>query len=163
MDLKSSVFQNGGYIPDRYTCDGKNYSLPLRWDNLPKGTKSLALVVDDPDAPVDIWVHWVVYNLPADIEGIEENISSKKLNTLGAEQGKNDFGQIGYGGPCPPPGSAHKYSFKLYALDENITAEDGLTKSELMKIIRGHIMAETKISAFYQRQKNRKGEDNGKN
>lgn len=163
LDLKSSVFENGGYIPDRYTCDGKNYSPPLSWDNLPKDTKSLALVVDDLDASLGIWVHWLVYNLPTDKEGIEENISNEKIDSLGAEQGKNDFGQTNYGGPCPPSGPVHKYSFKLYALDKNITTKNVIDKSEFMKLIQGHIIAQTKLSGFYQRQENKKGEKNEKN
>ncbi|MCF7873866.1 MAG: YbhB/YbcL family Raf kinase inhibitor-like protein [Candidatus Omnitrophica bacterium] len=163
MNLESDVFKNGGYIPGRYTCEGKNYSPSLTWDDLPRGTKSLALIVDDPDAPAGIWVHWVVYNIPSDLEGIEENISGEKFNSLGIRQGKNDFGKIGYNGPCPPSGSAHKYSFKLYALDKNITARGGATKSELIDLIQGHIIAETKLSGFYQRQKNKKGEKDEKN
>jgi hypothetical protein len=134
LDLKSSVFENGGYIPDRYTCDGKNYSPPLSWDNL-----------------------------PTDKEGIEENISNEKINFMGAEQGKNDFGQTNYGGPCPPSGPVHKYSFKLYALDKNITTEGVIDKSKFMKLIQGHIIAQTKLSGFYQRQENKKGDKDEKN
>ncbi len=161
LDLKSPVFKNGAYIPDRYTCDGKNYSPPLTWSGLPSSTKSLALIVDDPDVPAGIWVHWVIYNIPADIEGLAENVDAKTLNSLGIEQGKNDFGQRSYGGPCPPPGPVHKYSFKLYALSKNIAAKEGVSKPELIKKMQGAIIAETKLSAFYQRRINPKGGDDG--
>ncbi|MCF7871382.1 MAG: YbhB/YbcL family Raf kinase inhibitor-like protein [Candidatus Omnitrophica bacterium] len=163
LNLKSSVFENGGYIPGRYSCEGKNYSPPLAWDDLPRGVKSFVLIVDDPDAPAGIWVHWVVYNIPASLEKLEENIDKKKIDSLGAEQGKNDFGQIGYNGPCPPAGPAHKYSFKLYALDREVQAGPAATKSELIERMQGHIIAETKLSGFYQRQEARKGEGDGKN
>ncbi|MCF7874479.1 MAG: YbhB/YbcL family Raf kinase inhibitor-like protein [Candidatus Omnitrophica bacterium] len=163
LNLKSSVFENGGYIPSRYTCDGKSYSPPLSWDDLPRGVKSFVLIVDDPDAPAGIWVHWVLYNIPASLKKLGENIDKEKMESLGLKQGKNDFGQIGYNGPCPPPGPAHKYSFKLYALDKEIKAGQGVTKPELIEQMQGHIIAETKLSGFYQRQEKRKGEGDGKN
>lgn len=163
LNLTSSVFENGGYIPDRYTCDGKNYSPPLSWNEAPGKVKSFALIVDDPDAPAGTWVHWLLYNLPAESEGLEENISNKKLNSLKIKQGKNDFGQLSYGGPCPPPGPAHKYLFKLYALNKKITIKEGATKSEIIDQIQGHIISEAKLVGFYQRNMNKKGEENGKN
>ncbi len=163
LNLTSSVFENGGYIPDRYTCDGKNYSPPLTWNQVPKGTKSFVLIVDDPDAPVGTWVHWIVYSVPSDLKGLEENIDKEKLNSSGAKAGKNDFGRIGYGGPCPPSGQTHKYLFKLYALDQDITIEEGATKSEIINQIQGRIISETKLIGFYQRRQNEEGVENGKN
>src|SRR5213593_2805739 len=118
MEIKSQAFPQGGPIPARYTCDGQDVSPPLSWSGAVAGTKSFALIADDPDAPAGTWVHWVLWNLPATVSELPENVA--KVETLdlgGARQGRTDFRRPGYGGPFPPPGPAHRYFFKLYALD----------------------------------------------
>src|SRR5579871_4641138 len=117
LQITSSAFTEGGMIPKQFTCEGPDASPQLSWSGAPAGTQSLALIVDDPDAPVGTWVHWVLYNLPASLSELAEN-ASRTPNALGtASQGLNDFRRSGYGGPCPPPGKPHRYFFKLYALD----------------------------------------------
>jgi len=152
MELKitSSAFEEGGMIPKQYTCDGANISPPLRWTSVPLGTKSLALICDDPDAPMGIWVHWIISNLPTNINELPESIPPQKTLENGAKQGINDFPKIGYGGPCPPNGT-HRYYFKLYALDTEIDLDAGATKRELLKAIKGHILAEGQLMGRYKR------------
>ena len=115
--ISSSAFQEGQTIPTDYTCDGKGVSPPLTWSDPPAGTQSLALIVDDPDAPVGTWLHWLIYNIPVGKEGLPENVPNEEQLADSMLQGLNDFRQFGYGGPCPPRGSIHRYFFKLYALD----------------------------------------------
>jgi hypothetical protein len=151
--LSSSAFCAGGSIPAVYTCDGKDISPPLAWDRVPTGTKSLALIVDDPDAPDPkapkrVWVHWVVYNLSADSRGLAE---AARLPT-GTCDGKNDWGRTGYGGPCPPIGR-HRYFFKLYALDVVLPNLGTPTKAELEKAMHGHVLAQVEMIGTYQRPK----------
>lgn len=152
MELKitSSAFDEGGMIPKQYTCDGANISPPLRWTSVPLGTKSLALICDDPDAPMGIWVHWIIFNLPTNINELPESIPPQKTLENGAKQGINDFPKIGYAGPCPPSGT-HRYYFKLYALDTEIDLDAGATKRELLKAIKGHILAEGQLMGRYKR------------
>ncbi|MBI2486098.1 MAG: YbhB/YbcL family Raf kinase inhibitor-like protein [Deltaproteobacteria bacterium] len=137
-------------IPKKYTCDGPNISPPLSWDSVPGGTKSLALICDDPDAPRGTWVHWVIFNLPANMNDLTENIPPQQTLPNGAKQGRNDFGKIGYGGPCPP-GGTHRYYFKLCALDEEINLEPGTTKAELLKAMDGHTLAKGQLMGKYKR------------
>lgn len=153
MEIKitSPAFENGGMIPAKYTCDGINVSPPLAWGSIPEGTKSLALISDDPDAPTGTWVHWVIYNLPADIKGLPENIPPLKELEHGAKQGITDFRRIGYGGPCPPSGT-HRYYFKIYALDIMLDLEAGATKKQLLKAMEGHILAQGQLMGRYKRQ-----------
>lgn len=154
MEIKitSSAFGNGEAIPVRYTCDGENVSPPLKWSNVPQGTKSFAIVNDDPDAPMGTWVHWVIYNIPANVTELAERIQPlQKLNN-GALQGKNSWGKIGYGGPCPPSGT-HRYFFKIYALDKTLDLKPGASKEEVLKAIKGHILAEGQLYGKYSRQK----------
>ena len=152
MELKitSSAFHEGEIIPQKYTCDGADISPPLAWDAVPMNTKSLALISDDPDAPVGTWVHWVLYNIPPTIKELPENILPHKTIESGAQQGTNDFRMIGYGGPCPPRGT-HRYYFKLYALDKVLDTEPGLTKAHLLKAMEGHIVAQGQLMGRYQR------------
>ncbi len=150
LDIESSVIKHKGYIPDRYTCEAQNFSPSLSWSNVPKNTKTFVLICDDSDAVFKSWVHWVIFNIPKDVRGIKENISAEDLALEGIIQGKNDFGKLGYGGPCPPKGKPHKYFFKLYALDESLSLEEGVTKKDVLEAIEGHILAETKLMAFYQ-------------
>jgi len=151
LEIKSDVFEKKGYIPVRYTCDAQNFSPPLSWADAPSSAKSFVLICDDPDAPFQTWVHWVVFNIPADVTGFKENITVEELISAGIIQGVNDFGKIGYGGPCPPQGKPHRYFFKLYALDVNLPLEEGATKKEVIAAMQGHIAAEAKIVGLYQR------------
>ncbi len=151
IKIKSPAFVPGGKIPGKYTCDGMDISPPLAWTSGPEGTKTFALICDDPDAPMGTWVHWVLFNLPADIIELRENVPPERELESGAKQGMNDFRKIGYGGPCPP-GGTHRYYFKLYALDSEINLEAGATKSELLKAMEGHILAEGQLMGRYERR-----------
>lgn len=148
--MKSSAFEEGGTIPSKYTCDGKDVSPQLAWSSIPEGTKSLALICDDPDAPMGTWVHWVVYNLPPDMEELAEALPAQKSFENGSRQGINDFRKIGYGGPCPP-GGTHRYYFKLYALDTVLDLEAGATKKQLLAAMEGHILARAQLMGKYKR------------
>lgn len=119
LSVLSPAFQEGDRIPSKYTCQGEDVSPPLTWSEPPAGTQSFALVMDDPDAPVGVFTHWVLFNILSDSRQLAEAMPTQAQLTSGALQGKNDFGSIGYGGPCPPPGRAHRYQFTLYALETN--------------------------------------------
>ncbi|MHC4264873.1 MAG: YbhB/YbcL family Raf kinase inhibitor-like protein [Planctomycetota bacterium] len=153
MEIKviSSAFEEGGMMPSKYTCDGQDISPPLQWDGVPDGTKSIALISDDPDAPMGTWIHWVLYNLPADTRQLEEDITSDEVLPNGAKQGTTDFGGIGYGGPCPPSGT-HRYFFKVYALDTQVEPAPGATKEQLLTAMEGHILAQGQLMGKYKRQ-----------
>jgi Raf kinase inhibitor-like YbhB/YbcL family protein len=151
MEIKSSAFEAGATIPKQYTGDGQNISPPLDWTTVPNGTQSLALICDDPDAPMGVWVHWVLFNLPPDTRELAENVPPKKKLANGAKQGINDFRKIGYGGPCPPSGE-HRYFFKLYALDTKFDLEAGIKKADLLRIMEGHILDESKLMGIYRRR-----------
>ena len=150
IKLESSAFKDGQSIPKQYTCDGVNISPPLEWKGIPKNAKTLAIICDDPDAPAGTWVHWVVYNLPADDMGLIENTPATQNLTGGGLQGKNDFGKVGYNGPCPPSGT-HRYFFKLYALDAELDLKPGATKSDLLKAMEGHVVAQGELVGTYSR------------
>jgi len=150
IKITSSAFTEGSMIPKRYTCDAKDVSPDLTWSGVPEGTISLALICDDPDAPMGTWVHWVLFNLPPDITDLHAEIPPEKTLKNGARHGKNDFGKFGYGGPCPPSGT-HRYFFKLYALDTVINLESGITKAQLLEAIEGHILAEGQLMGKYKR------------
>ena len=152
MEIKitSSSFEEGGFIPKKYTCDSTNVSPPLEWSGIPGSIKELALICDDPDAPMGTWVHWVLYDLPFNINKLPENAPTDKVLENGTTQGTNDFHKIGYGGPCPP-GETHRYFFKIYALDTELNLEPGKTKTELIKSIEGHILAEGQLMGKYKR------------
>ena len=150
IKMESTAFNEGGMIPKRYTCDGTDISPPLSWTSVPNGTKSLALICDDPDAPMGTWVHWVLFNIPSDMKELPEGVPLQKKLENGAIQGINDFHKIGYGGPCPP-GGTHRYYFKLYALDTEMNLEAGITKAELLKAMEGHILAEGQLMGRYTR------------
>ena len=151
FELQSEVFKNKGYIPDRYTCDAQDFSIPLSWSGIPENAKSLVLICDDPDAPFKIWVHWVAFNIPPEAGGLKEDISKKELAELSIIEGINDFGKVGYQGPCPPPGKVHRYSFRLYALDTTLALEEGASKKDVIEVMQGHIIAEAKLVGLYQR------------
>jgi len=153
MEIKitSSAFEDGGLIPAKYTCDGADVSPPLQWDAVPEGTRSIALICDDPDAPMGTWVHWVLFNLPSDAKELAENIPTEKTLPNGAKQGVNDFGRVGYGGPCPP-GGTHRYFFKIYALDTEVGLQAGADKRRLLKTMEGHILGQDQLIGKYKRQ-----------
>ena len=152
MEIKitSSAFEEDGLIPEKYTCDGIDISPPLAWTSIPEGTKTFALICDDPDAPMGTWVHWVLFNIPANINELPESILPERSLESGAKQGMNDFHKIGYGGPCPP-GGTHRYFFKIYALDTELDLEAGTPKPELLKAMEGHILAEGQLMGKYGR------------
>lgn len=150
IKLTSIAFKNGGMIPAKYTCDGNNGSPPLSWTSVPNGTKSIAIICDDPDAPMGTWVHWVIYDLPVSIKELPENISSQEKLKNGAKHGINDFRKFGYGAPCPP-GGTHRYYFKIYALDNETGLKPGATKEQLLKTMKGHVLAEGQLIGKYTR------------
>jgi len=152
MKISSSAFEEGGTIPQKYTCTGEDVSPPLSWSDAPKGAKSLVLICDDPDAPVGTWVHWVLYALPPTITKLEEGVPPEGEVLNGAKQGRNDFGNLGYGGPCPPPGKPHRYYFKLYAVDMKPELKPGATKAEVLKTIKGHILDESQLMGRFGRR-----------
>ncbi len=145
LQVTSSAFQHGAMIPRTYTCDGSDISPPLSWSGVPAGAKSIALIMDDPDAPRGTWVHWVLFNIPPDTTGLAEGTEG------GAQQGSNSWGRTGYGGPCPP-GGTHRYYFKVYALDILLTLETGVTKAQLLKAMDGHVLAEGQLMGRYSRK-----------
>jgi hypothetical protein len=151
IEVKSSAFEEGGIIPRKHTCDGEDLSPALSWSGVPEGTKSLALICDDPDAPMGTWVHWVIYGIPADTTGLPEAVSAEKTVLEGMKQGITDFRRIGYGGPCPPSGAPHRYFFKLYALDAELALDSGITKKQLLTAMEGHILAQGQLMGKYGR------------
>ncbi|MFZ3200433.1 MAG: YbhB/YbcL family Raf kinase inhibitor-like protein [Candidatus Acidiferrales bacterium] len=148
--LTAAAFENGGWIPRKYTCDGADVSPALAWGEPPAGTQSFALIVDDPDAPTGTWVHWVLYDLPGRARAVPEGLSRDRELPDGTRQGRNDFGKIGYNGPCPPRGAVHRYFFKLYALNLEINLPPGATKSELEQAMTNHVVAEAEILGRFQ-------------
>jgi Raf kinase inhibitor-like YbhB/YbcL family protein len=153
--LRSSAFADGQPIPRRHTGDGEDLSPPLSWTNLPPGTRELALIVDDPDAPTSQpWVHWVIYKLPADEQGLVEGIApvARPTSPAGCAQGKNSWGSLGYKGPAPPKGhGVHHYVFQLFALKDALDLREGLDKGALLAAIRKHILTEVRLTGTYQR------------
>lgn len=154
--ISSPAFEHGGAIPRRYTCDGDDISPPLEWTGVPAGAKSLALIADDPDAPDPaapkrVWVHWVLYNLPADCTGLAKGAGGRNLPP-GTLEGLNDWKKVGYGGPCPPIGK-HRYCFKLYAIDCTLKDLDRPTKGILEKAMLGHVLATAELMGGYKRPK----------
>ena len=151
--LTSSAFQDGGTIPAKHTCDGPDVSPPLAWSGAPAGTASLTLISDDPDAPAGTWVHWVLYDLPEGLTALPEGVATvdRPRELGGAAQGKTDFGRVGYGGPCPPPGPAHRYLFKLYALDRKLGLKAGASKADVERAMAGHVLATAQVMGRYGR------------
>jgi hypothetical protein len=144
--MTSSAFVPNGVIPIKYTCDGENISPDLQWSSIPKGTQSFALIVDDPDAPSQIWVHWVLYNIPASVRGLHSGVDTSEYTV-----GYNDFGNTTYGGPCPPSGT-HHYRFTLYALDTMLpVVRSRVTKQNLLTWMKGHILAQSTLVGTYAR------------
>lgn len=152
MNLQALAFKPGADIPAQFTCDGSNISPALGWITPPTGTQSFALVMEDPDAPGQTWIHWVLYDLPATERELPEGVAPKPTLPSGARQGRNDFGKTGYGGPCPPRGPAHRYYFKLYALDNRLGLPAGATRAQVDRSMRGHVLAEAEVMGRYRRQ-----------
>ena len=153
MQLRSSAFEAGSDIPPQFTCEGSDISPALSWSTPPEATQSFALVMEDPDAPGRTWVHWVLFDLPASERELPEGVAAKGTLPSGMRQGGNDFGRIGYGGPCPPPGPAHRYFFRLYALDARLDLKAGATRDQLDRAMRGHILAHADLMARYRRHR----------
>jgi Raf kinase inhibitor-like YbhB/YbcL family protein len=152
MDLASTAFQEGTVIPRQCTGDGKDLSPPLQWSRVPASTKTFALIVDDPDAPrKEPWVHWVVFDVPASAHELGEGMPAAEDLPGGGKQGKNDFGNVGYGGPAPPPGKPHRYYFKIYALDTTLNLPGGATKHDVEQAMQGHIVAQGQLMGKYSR------------
>jgi hypothetical protein len=149
--ISSSAFSNSGTIPKKFTCDGPDVSPPLAWTEAPAATKSFALLVDDPDAPVGNWNHWTMWNIPATLRSLPEGVNKDARLSDGSEQGRNDFGKTGYNGPCPPAGKPHRYYFKLFALDATLELKAGSRKKELGTALKGHILGQTEWMGTYGR------------
>jgi Raf kinase inhibitor-like YbhB/YbcL family protein len=146
MKVTSSAFQEGGNVPAKFTCDGSDTSPPLQINGVPSGAKSLVLIADDPDAPGGLFTHWLVWNIPPQTGSIEEGSAPKGV------QGANDFGQSGYRGPCPPPGT-HRYSFKIFALDRELDLRSGAKRSQVAAAMKGHVIAQGELVGRYARKK----------
>jgi Raf kinase inhibitor-like YbhB/YbcL family protein len=151
ISLRSPAFEDGKPIPNRYTCEAEDVSPPLTWSGLPAGTMTIALICDDPDAPMGTWVHWVLYGVPATQDSLEENLATKPELPNKARQGVNDFRSTGYGGPCPPPGKTHRYFFKIYALNADLVLKPGANKKQLLDAMKGHIIGEGQLMGTYKR------------
>jgi len=152
MQLESASFREGEPIPERHARDGKDTSPPLKWSGAPEKTKSLALICDDPDAPRGTWVHWVIFDLPPTLTGLPEGVPKGANPAVGGVQGKNDYGDVGWGGPQPPRGhGVHHYHFRLSALDRTLGLPAGSTKAEVEAALRGHVLAEAKLMGTYRR------------
>ena len=149
--LTTTAFSVGGEIPKKFTCDGPDLSPALAWSGVPVGTQSLAMIADDPDAPVGTWTHWVIWNIPAKLTGLAENMLKTETLADGIRQGRNDFPRIGYGGPCPPPGKPHRYFFRLYALDRVLDLKAGSSRAELERAMSGHVLGQAEVMGKYGR------------
>jgi len=151
LELTSSAYSDGGDIPERYTGAGEDISPPLQWSDVPEGTESFVIIMDDIDAPMGIWVHWVIYDIPGDVTTLAEGVPAEDILPDGVKQGVNDFRRIGYGGPCPPPGSAHRYVITLYALDGVPKLGPGLDKASVLEAIEEHELGTARLTGSYQR------------
>ena len=151
LRITSDAFEDGKPIPQEFTCDGADRSPPLHWDGAPEKSKALALVVDDPDAPSGNWNHWLIYNMPPATRALGAGVAATAALGDGSRQGTNDFGRIGYGGPCPPPGSKHRYVFKLYALSAPLELEPGAKRDAVMKAVKEKTLAEAQVVGRYGR------------
>ena len=149
--LESASFANGKFIPIKYTGEGEDVSPPLKWSGVPEGIKSFALISDDPDAPMGTWVHWVLYDIPAETGSLSEGIKKDNVLDDASKQGRTSFMSVGYGGPYPPPGAPHRYFFKLYALDKKLNLPPGITKEVLLKAMEGHILAKAQLMGKFKR------------
>ncbi len=151
LELVSNAFRAGGKIPRTYTCEGADKSPPLAWQGLPTGTKTLALIVKDPDAPGGTFIHWVLYNLPARFDRFNEDVPKTATIAEGALQGANSRGRLGFTGPCPPPGAPHHYHFQLFALDSPLNLRPGASAEEVEAAMKGHLLASTDLVGIFGR------------
>jgi hypothetical protein len=151
LELTSPAFAPGETIPERYTCDGQDVSPPFSWSAPPEGTESIALIVDDPDAPMGTWVHWVLFNIPADKRSLSEGVPAQDQLPDGSLHGRNSWKRREYGGPCPPSGSTHRYVFQLFALDTELDLEAGATKKQVLSATEGHVLAQGELTGKYGR------------
>jgi Raf kinase inhibitor-like YbhB/YbcL family protein len=151
FQLTSTAFKEGGAIPQQHTCAGADRSPPLEWTSPPSGTKAFALICEDPDAPGGLWVHWVLWGIPASTARLPEGVAPTASLPDGSRHGKNDFGKLGHNGPCPPPGKPHRYVWKLYALDAAPELEPGASRQQLLDAMRGHVLGEADLMARYGR------------
>jgi Raf kinase inhibitor-like YbhB/YbcL family protein len=151
FELQSDAFAADGDIPREHTCDGADRSPPLSWGEAPPGTQSLALIMHDPDAPRGDFTHWVLFDLPPDLRALDPSVPAAGELPTGARQGRNDFGRFGYGGPCPPPGRAHRYVFALFALAAPVGLRAGATRADLEAAMRDHIVAQARLTGRYRR------------
>jgi Raf kinase inhibitor-like YbhB/YbcL family protein len=152
LEIKSSAFSDGQPIPVKYTCDGDDVSPPLAWAGAPQGTAGYAIICDDPDAPAGTWIHWVIYAIPEHTTSLPEGVPKTETVPGGGIQGTSSFNRIAYGGPCPPPGPAHRYFFRIYALDTDLKASPGLTRDQLTGKMAGHILAQGQMMGTYKRK-----------
>lgn len=150
LQLTSTAFNNGDMIPRKYSCDGEDISPPLQWSNPPKGTQSYALICDDPDAPVGTWDHWIIFNIQGTTSALSRAIPPEPYLPDGSTHGENGWGRLGYGGPCPPSGT-HRYFFRLYALDTMLDLQAGASKTQLLKAMERHILAQAELMGKYKR------------
>lgn len=157
LTVTSPAFRDNSYIPKKYACGSEDVSPELKWSGLPEGTGSVAVIMDDPDAPPGTWVHWILFNIPPSLKGLKENIARKDVLPDGSRHGRvwgvneDDFSRIGYYGPCPPPGKPHRYFFKVYALDKLLDLPAGTAKAGLLKAMEGHILAQAELVGLYKR------------
>ncbi len=149
--LTTTAFAENAAIPRKHSCDGADLSPALNWSDVPAAAQSLALIADDPDAPVGTWTHWILWNIPAEVTGLPEGVPKVQVIENGALQGKNDFKRIGYGGPCPPPGKPHRYFFKLYALDAMLDVKGGASRKELEAAMKRHVLSQAEVMGRYGR------------
>ena len=151
IKLTSPAFGNMKTVPVKYTGFGKDLSIPLNWDNIPADAKSIAIVMDDPDAPIGTFTHWIIFNIHPDENSLPEGIPQKPVLSGGAKQGRNDFGRIGYNGPMPPAGKVHHYRITIYALDTVLDLDAGIKAKEFHRAIKGHILAQGLLTGLYKR------------
>jgi hypothetical protein len=151
FNLRTTAFTSGELIPQKYTCDGEDISPQLEWGDLPENVQGFALICDDPDAPVGTWTHWVLYNIPAEMRVLPEAIPPDADLADSSRHGKNSWGRLGYGGPCPPSGT-HRYFFRLYALDRLLDLAAGASQKQLLQAMEGHILAQAELVGRYTRQ-----------
>jgi Raf kinase inhibitor-like YbhB/YbcL family protein len=151
ITISSAAFEKGMPIPPEHTCDGEDHSPPLRWQGVPEQAKSLALICEDPDAPKGTWIHWVLWGIPVSERGLSQGMAKDGKLPTGAHQGLNDFKQLGYRGPCPPPGAPHRYYFRLFALDASPRVPERVSAADLRSAMEGHIVAEGALMGTYQR------------
>lgn len=150
IKITSTVFNEGEPIPARHSCDDMDISPPLNWNDLPEDTESIALILEDPDAPGGLFTHWILFNLPGDTKNLSEHVKGEELMDNGGKQGLNDFGRVGYGGPCPPRGT-HRYYFKIYALDIKLDLPPFIKRDELLDALKGHVLDMGQLMGVYTR------------